>query len=96
MLNSGVEERGALSKAFKNQIIPKIGKREFRNASLQKFRLKPAAHETVDLACEVTLTDIADRDISYLCKLVRTEVAVEVETPDDLFNGKGGNHEDEH
>jgi len=64
----------------------RIEGREFKGAKVRKFRLKPENGFSLDTTLQVSLSDIHDSDVSYLCEKIRDDVDVSIATQPDFFD----------
>jgi len=72
----------------------KIGIKQFRGAKVRRFKFKPINHHMLDLTCSISLSDIHDKDVAYLCEQMKEDVAVSIESQADMFD-EGDDGEDQ-
>ena len=70
-----------------------IGARKFKGARVRRFAFQPQSGMVIKLECQVTVSDIHDSDVSYLCEHIRDDINVTIGSHPDLFDSKDSENE---
>ena len=65
-----------------------IGERKFKGARVRRFSFQPQPGMVIKLECQVTVSDIHDSDVSYLCEHIRDDINVTIGSHPDLFDSE--------
>jgi len=63
-----------------------IGEKKFVGAKCRRFVVVPANFHKLNLVCQISISDIHDADVGYLCEQIRERVKVEVNGEPGLFD----------